>query len=271
MIVGTEDGQDDVVNTLHELYSPFMRKSDRFIRMDIKSAELTKYASNAMLATRISFMNSLARLCEKVGANIESIRTGMGTDPRIGSDFLFSGIGYGGSCFPKDLKALIHLGREYGQELPIIEAANGVNETQAIWFFQKIDSYFAGQRGLEGKTVGVWGLAFKANTDDVRESQALKLVEMLLDAGVNVKVFDPEALNNARRQLGDGVVYCEDMYQCATGAHALAVCADWSEFRFPDWKGLENVMQEVVVFDGRNLYSGLNKVGSYQGVGTHKE
>jgi len=267
VIVGVECGNDGVADLLHELYLPFMRKSDRYNLMDIASAELTKYASNAMLATRVSFMNSLARLCEKVGANIESVRRGMGDDPRIGMDFLFAGIGYGGSCFPKDVNALISLGREYGEQLPVIEGVRTVNDTQVDWFFKKIEKYFLDKGGLKEKTAAVWGMAFKANTDDIRESNATRLVNLLLDANVRVRVYDPVALDNARKLFCDKLSYSDNMYQCVDNADFLVVCTDWSEFRVPNWNKLRCKMKKSVIFDGRNLYSTNHSVDDYFGIG----
>lgn len=270
VIVGLEENCSEIEETLHELYFPFMRKRDRFICMDVLSAELTKYASNAMLATRISFMNSLARLCEKVGVNIENIRRGIGSDPRIGPDFLFAGIGYGGSCFPKDIKALKQLGHEYGEDLNVIEATDTINDSQAEWYFNKINKYAEEKGGLEKKRIAVWGVAFKANTDDIRESQSIKLIKMLKNSGAELMVYDPEALANARSVLNDTVTYCEDMYSCVKQADMLLVSTDWSEFRSPDWGKLKNEMNDFVIFDGRNLYTNLHDVKNVWGVGVNK-
>lgn len=269
VVVGVESGDDVAASILYELYSPFMRKRDKFLKMDVLSSELTKYASNAMLAARISFMNSLARLCDKAGANIELIRAGVGADPRIGSDFLFSGIGYGGSCFPKDVKALMNVAREYGERLPIVEATEDVNNEQVSWFFSKISGKFEQRGGLSDKIFAVWGAAFKGNTDDIRESRAVKLIELLLLAGAGIKLFDPEATPNVKRLFGNKVVYCDSMYDCVNRANALILCTDWNEFKSPNIDRIAEVMKQVVIFDGRNLISHVHyPVGTkYYGVG----
>ncbi len=274
VIVGVEAGCDEVAGALAELYAPFMRKRNKFIKMDIVSAELSKYASNAMLAARVSFMNSLARLCEKVGGNIEQVREGMGTDPRIGPDYLFSGIGYGGSCFPKDVKALINMGKEYHEKLALVEATDEINASQAQWFFEKVRRAFAERGGLRDARVAVWGAAFKGNTDDIRDSQALKVVQLLLAEGATVRLFDPEALENTQRQLGDAkIVYCRCMYECVEGADALVICTDWNEFKSPDFPRIAKALQHQMIFDGRNLFSRAHwsTPWAYAGVGVSRK
>lgn len=255
VIVGVES--DDTAEKLHQLYAPLMRRSDRFIRMSVASAELSKYAANAMLATRISFMNEMARLCERVGADINEVRTGLGSDPRIGPDFLYPGLGYGGSCFPKDTKAIIGLGRERGSELTVVEAVDRANSVQCAWFWNKIVDHFGGLASLKGKNIAVWGMAFKANTDDVRFSPALYLIEQLQDAGAKVSVFDPVALETGKAALGkraQNINWPHNAYDAVEGSHALVICTEWREFRSPDFKRMKAIMSAPVIFDGRNLY-----------------
>lgn len=259
VIVGVED--EAVEKVLKDLYSPFMLKSNRFISMDITSAELTKYAANSMLATRISFMNSLARLCDKIGANIDIVRHGIGSDPRIGNDFLYPGLGYGGSCFPKDLKALIHLAKEYGEKLSIVEAADEINETQVDWFFNKIKTYFADKGGLKGRLFALWGLSFKANTDDIRESRSLKLIELLVKNGALIRAYDPKAMTRIEPLVDNSVKLCNCNYECVVDADALIVCNEWHEFRSPDWDRIKSHMKTPVIFDGKNMYSSLVQFG----------
>jgi len=255
VIVGVE--KDEVAEALHELYSPFMRRQDRFIKMSIQSSELTKYAANAMLATRISFMNEMARLCENVGADVTHIRDGLGGDPRIGPDFLYAGLGYGGSCFPKDTKAIIQLGKEYNSPLSVIETVDRTNDVQREWFWNKICTYFGEEKNLQGKRVGVWGVAFKANTDDVRFAPSLYLIRRLLEAGALVSAFDPVASASGRLALGEhapSVRWAEHAYDCAEGIDALVICTEWREFRSPDFERMRSIMASPVIFDGRNLY-----------------
>lgn len=255
VIVGVEN--DHVAEKLHVLYMPFMRRGDRFLRMDIASSELTKYAANAMLATRISFMNELARLCERVGADISHLRNGLGMDPRIGPDFLYAGVGYGGSCFPKDMKALIGLGNEHQVSMTIPEAVDKVNNEQREWFWKKIEDGLGGRNALTGKKVSMWGLAFKANTDDVRCSPSLFFIEKLLNAGCVVAAYDPEANESARLSLAekaDRVRFCESSYGCVEGADALIVCTECREFRSPDFERVLTLMKHPLIFDGRLLY-----------------
>ena len=250
VIVGVDS--EEATRVLEELYAPFVRTGNPLIFMDIPSAEMTKYAANAMLATRISFMNQIARLCEVVGADVTLVRKGIGTDRRIGSAFLFPGPGYGGSCFPKDVKALIHTGEARGVPLDILAAVEAANERQKRVLFDKLARHFAGR--LRGTTVAVWGLAFKAETDDVRESPALVLVEALLGAGATVRVHDPAALQTARRHLGDRVVYAAHAYDALEGAAALAILTEWREYRNPDFDRIKRLLTRPLIVDGRNLY-----------------
>jgi UDPglucose 6-dehydrogenase len=250
VVVGIDSGE--AAHILEELYAPFVRTGNPLIFMDIPSAEMTKYAANAMLATRISFMNQVARLCEVVGADVSLVRKGIGTDRRIGPAFLFPGPGYGGSCFPKDVQALIRTGEEQGVSLDILVAVEAANARQKRVLFEKLARHLKG--GLTKRTVAVWGLAFKAETDDVRESPALVLVEALLDAGASVRVHDPEAMPTARRVLGDRVTYAEHAYDALAGADALAIVTEWLEYRNPDFTRMKQLLARPVIVDGRNLY-----------------
>ena len=250
VIIGVESDRARAV--MAELYRPFMMTADRILFMDRASSELTKYTANAMLATRISFMNDIANLCERVGARVDMVRKGIGMDQRIGPKFLYAGCGYGGSCFPKDVKALIATAAQHGCSLDVLEAVERVNARQKTVLFEKISRHFGGQPA--GRTVAVWGLAFKPGTDDMREAPSLVLIHALLEAGCRVRAFDPVAMNRARTLLGDGVFFAPDMYTAAEGADALAVVTEWKEFRLPDWKRLHSVMASPVVFDGRNIY-----------------
>lgn len=271
VIVGVEN--DEVGDKLHELYRPFMRRSDRFVRINIPSAELAKYAANAMLATRISFINEMARLCEKVGADITDIRQALGSDPRIGPDFLYAGLGYGGSCFPKDTQAVIGLGREHGSDLTIIEAADRANDVQRAWFWNKITAHFGGLTALKGKTVAIWGVAFKANTDDVRFAPSLYLMEQLRTAGAAVATFDPVATETGKKGMGKEageIRWTTNAYDAVEGADALVICTEWREFRSPDFEKIKTLMNGTVIFDGRNLYdsSRMRELGfTYTSVG----
>jgi UDPglucose 6-dehydrogenase len=236
--------------------------------MDIPSAEMTKYAANCMLATKISFMNDLANLCELVGADINAVRKGIGSDPRIGNKFIFAGIGYGGSCFPKDVKALIKTAADIGYRLEIVEAVENVNIRQKEVIFTKIDNHFGGD--LTGKIFGIWGLSFKPNTDDIREAPSLKVIEMLLDAGAIVKVYDPVSMEEARKVLGDRVEFGRDQYDVMIDAHAMVLVTEWPEFRIPNFKLLTRIMKEKVIFDGRNIYDPAELVENgftYFGIG----
>src|SRR5205814_4468358 len=242
----------EAAQVLGELYAPFVRTGNPIMFMDIPSAEITKYAANAMLATRISFMNQVARLCEAVGADVTHVRKGIGTDRRIGSAFLFPGPGYGGSCFPKDVKALIHTAQSNAVALDILQAVEAANERQKRLLFEKLQRHFDGN--LDGQTCTVWGLAFKAETDDVRESPGLVLVEELLCAGAKVQVHDPAALETARRQLGDRVTYAAQAYDALAGSAALAVVPELLEYRNPDFTKMKDLLTRPLIVDGRNLY-----------------
>jgi len=252
VVVGVE--KESVGQALHQLYSPFMRKMDRFFQMDIMSSELSKYAANAMLATRISFMNEMARLCDKVGADINLVRNALGSDPRIGADFLYAGLGYGGSCLPKDTKAIINFGREYHENLSIIEAADRTNDIQRKWFWNKVVKYFGGEEKLSGKKIGVWGVAFKPNTDDMRFAPALDIVNSMIACNIFICACDPVAKDNAKKIFGDKISWKENQYDCLDNADALIICTEWHEFRSPDFDQMKKLMKHPVIFDGRNLY-----------------
>ena len=250
VVVGVES--DRAKKVMERLYRPFQMNNYRLYFMDIPSAEMTKYAANAMLATRISFMNDIANLCDLVGANVDMVRKGIGADTRIGSKFLYPGCGYGGSCFPKDVKALAHTAREYGYTMGVIEAVEAVNERQKEIVVKKLQDKLG---TLRGKTIALWGLAFKPETDDMREAPALVVIEKLLEAGASVKVYDPVAMDECRRRIGNRVVYCKDMYDVVIDADALAVLTEWKEFRIPSWSVIKRVMKQSVLVDGRNIYS----------------
>ena len=250
VVVGVES--DRAKKVMERLYRPFQMNNYRLYFMDIPSAEMTKYAANAMLATRISFMNDIANLCDLVGANVDMVRKGIGADTRIGSKFLYPGCGYGGSCFPKDVKALAHTAREYGYTMGVIEAVEAVNERQKEIVVKKLQDKLG---TLRGKTIALWGLAFKPETDNMREAPALVVIEKLLEAGASVKVYDPVAMDECRRRIGDRVVYCKDMYDVVIDADALAVLTEWKEFRIPSWSVIKRVMKQSVLVDGRNIYS----------------
>ena len=250
VVVGVES--DRAKKVMERLYRPFQMNNYRLYFMDIPSAEMTKYAANAMLATRISFMNDIANLCDLVGANVDMVRKGIGADTRIGSKFLYPGCGYGGSCLPKDVKALAHTAREYGYTMGVIEAVEAVNERQKEIVVKKLQDKLG---TLRGKTIALWGLAFKPETDDMREAPALVVIEKLLEAGASVKVYDPVAMDECRRRIGDRVVYCKDMYDVVIDADALAVLTEWKEFRIPSWSVIKRVMKQSVLVDGRNIYS----------------
>lgn len=270
IIVGCDD--DRGIEALRNLYAPFVRTNDRVLVMDVRSAELAKYAANAMLATRISFMNELARLAEVVGADVESVRRGIGSDPRIGPKFLFPGPGFGGSCFPKDLKALTHTARGHGVELAVVEAADRANERSKRVLGAKVRAHFGGG-SLTGKRIALWGLAFKPETDDVREAPALAVIDDLRGAGATVVGYDPAAMHTARELLGDAIEYAADMYAAAEGSHALVLVTEWKQFRRPDFARLKSSMAGVAVFDGRNIWSGaeLAKLGlEYYAIGRRR-
>ncbi len=251
IVIGVDDVR--VGEILKELYSPFMRTGKPMLVMNIESSELTKYAANGLLATKISFMNELSRLAEIVGADIELVRAGIGTDPRIGSQFLFAGLGYGGSCFPKDVAALTRTGQQHGVNLRLLEAVQEVNKTQRRHFCRKIFSHY-GAESLHGKKFGLWGLSFKPRTDDIRDAPSLEVVQTLLESGASVRVFDPVAMENAARILGDSVEYASSNYDCVEGRDALIIVTEWNEFRYPDFERLKSALKEPVIFDGRNLY-----------------
>ena len=249
VVVGTESEKAKEVMT--RLYRPLMLQNFRVIFMDIPSAEMTKYAANAMLATRISFMNDIANLCERVGANVDSVRKGIGTDSRIGSKFLYAGCGYGGSCFPKDVKALVHTGLDNDYHMEVIEAVERVNEKQKSIVYDKIIK-MAGP--VKGKTIAIIGLSFKPETDDMREAPALVVIDKLLADGATIRVFDPIAMDECKRRIGDSVTYCRNMYDAADGADVFALMTEWRQFRMPSWNVIKKVMTSNVVVDGRNIY-----------------
>ncbi|MBI2339392.1 MAG: UDP-glucose/GDP-mannose dehydrogenase family protein [Deltaproteobacteria bacterium] len=268
IVVGLD--HDPIEPLLRELYAPFTRRRDRLIVMSRRSAELTKYAANAMLVTRISFMNEMANLCERAGANINDVRQGIGSDPRIGSAFLFPGMGYGGSCFPKDVAALLNMGREWGVPLEVVHSAGEANKRQKKVLPEKIIRHFGGKEKLKGLKMAVWGLAFKAKTDDIRESPALVLIEQLLEADCRVSAFDPQAMSRAQKIYGPKISCEKSSYDCLTGADALVIAADWNEFRSPDYERMKKIMGQPVVFDGRNILnaSHLKELGfTYYGIG----
>lgn len=250
VVVGTES--ENARKVMTRLYKPFMLSGERMIFTDIPSAEMIKYAANSMLATRISFMNDIANLCELVGADVNMVRKGIGSDTRIGKKFLYPGCGYGGSCFPKDVKALIKTAEQNGYSMRVLQAVEAVNERQKAILFEKFVQYFKGD--VKGKTVALWGLAFKPETDDMREAPALVLIDKLIAAGCRVKVYDPIAMNECKRRIGDKVVYCQDMYEATTDAHALMLVTEWNEFRVLSYAVLERLMIEKVILDGRNIY-----------------
>lgn len=249
VVVGTESEKAKEVMT--RLYRPLMLQNLRVIFMDIPSAEMTKYAANAMLATRISFMNDIANLCERVGANVDSVRKGIGTDTRIGSKFLYAGCGYGGSCFPKDVKALMHTGIDNGYHMEVIEAVERVNEKQKSIVYDKIIKAVG---SVKGKTIAVIGLSFKPETDDMREAPALVVIDKLLADGATVRVFDPIAMNECKRRIGNSVIYCRNMYDAADGADVFALMTEWRQFRMPSWNVIKKVMSGCIIVDGRNIY-----------------
>ncbi len=238
---------------MNKLYEPYVRQGNPIIMMDIRSAELTKYAANSYLAARISFMNEIANLCEKLGADVDMVRKGMGSDSRIGKRFLFPGVGYGGSCFPKDVLALHKSAQDNGYDFKILDAVMEVNELQKEALFHKINKYFNGD--LKNKTIAFWGLSFKPETDDVREAPAITISKMLMEHGAKIKAYDPEGMNNFKREVTDKIDYCENMYEAITGADALAVITEWSVFRMPDFDKMKSLMKAPAIFDGRNIYN----------------
>ena len=250
VVIGTESQR--VEKIMSRLYKPFLLQRERIIFTDIASAEMIKYASNAMLATRISFMNDIANLCELVGADVNMVRRGIGSDTRIGRKFLYPGCGYGGSCFPKDVKALIQTAQRAGYPMEVLQAVDRVNERQKGILFEKLLRHF--DSDLKGRVVALWGLSFKPETDDMREAPALVLIERLLEAGCRVQVYDPIAMDEARRRLGDRVGYCRDMYEAAVDADALMLVTEWKEFRLPSFNVLKRTMRTPLILDGRNIY-----------------
>ena len=250
VVVGIES--DHARKLMERLYRPFVLNGYPILFMDIPSAEMTKYAANAMLATRISFMNDIANLCERVGADVECVRKGIGSDTRIGKHFLYAGCGYGGSCFPKDVKALLYTGKENGYTMRVIEAVEEVNETQKSIVFEKVNKLF--NNDLKGKIVAIWGLAFKPDTDDMREAPALVVIDKLIKAGAIVKVYDPIAMDECKRRIGNQVEYAKDMYDVVVDADALSLITEWKQFRLPSWKCIKRLMRGNVIVDGRNIY-----------------
>ena len=250
VVVGVESERARKIMT--RLYRPFLTNNFRVYFMDIPSAEMTKYAANAMLATRISFMNDIANLCERVGADVNMVRRGIGSDSRIGKKFLYPGCGYGGSCFPKDVKALIRTAEQHGYPMRVLQAVEAVNEAQKSVLFEKLSRHYGGD--LAGKTVALWGLSFKPETDDMREAPSLVVIERLLEAGVAVKAYDPVAMPVCQRMLGDRVQCCKDMYEAVADADALLLLTEWKEFRMPSFAVLGRLMRARVIFDGRNIY-----------------
>lgn len=268
IVIGTSS--ERAISLLRKLYAPFNRSHDRTVVMDVRSAELTKYAANAMLATKISFMNEIANIAERVGADIELVRQGIGSDPRIGYHFIYPGAGYGGSCFPKDVQALERTARTVGYNARLLEAVEAVNRDQKVKLFDFLQRHFEGN--VRGRTIALWGLAFKPNTDDMREASSRQLMEVLWDAGAKVRAFDPEARSEARRLYGErsDLVLCDNAYQTLDGADALAIITEWKAFRSPDFGRIRAMLKEPVVFDGRNMYEPtvVEEAGlAYYGIG----
>jgi UDPglucose 6-dehydrogenase len=261
IVIGTTS--DRAKKLLEQLYAPYVRQGNPIIFMDERSAELTKYAANSFLATKISFMNEIAQLCERLGADVDMVRRGIGSDERIGRRFLFPGIGYGGSCFPKDVKALVHSSWEVGYDFRILDAVMDVNERQKKHLVTKIRDYF--KDNIAGKRFAIWGLAFKPNTDDIREAPALEIIDALLDGGASVTVFDPEAMGNVKKLMGDKINYSESQYDCLKGADALIIATEWNEFRTPDFLKIVSNLKRKVIFDGRNLFDteAIKELGFY--------
>ena len=268
VVIGTDSEQ--AAHAMRTLYAPFNRTHDRVIVMSIRSAEMTKYAANALLATKISFINEISRLCEAYGADVEEVRNGIGSDSRIGYKFIYPGVGYGGSCFPKDIKALIHMSSEVGYDSRILKAVEAVNQDQKHLLVQKLISHFG--QNLQGKTFAVWGLAFKPQTDDMREAPATVIIRALIAAGAKVRAFDPVAMQEAKRIFGnlEGLSLCGDEYEALKGADAMLLITEWRQFRYPDFKRIKAELKEAVIFDGRNQYEpkALREMGfTYYGIG----
>jgi len=251
IVIGTENVR--VTKIMQELYAPFIRTESPIIIMDLESAEMTKYAANAMLATKISLMNEIANLCERVGADVEMVRKGIGADRRIGYQFIFPGVGYGGSCFPKDVKALIDLGKKHNYEMRILKAIDEVNRNQREIFFKKIYDHFQGE--LLGKRIAVWGLSFKPGTNDMREAPSITIIKKLLEHGAEVRAYDPKAIENAKTIFKNDTSYFDDCYVTLKGADALVLVTEWPEFRNPDFEKIKELMRAPVIFDGRNIYN----------------
>ena len=270
IVIGADNPK--AVEKLRRLYAPFNRNHDRIVSMDVRSAELTKYAANAMLATKISFMNEIANIAEKVGADIEMVRQGIGSDPRIGWHFIYPGAGYGGSCFPKDVQALARTAQQHGHRPALLDAVEAVNEHQKGHLFELMLRHYGDAGALRGKTIALWGLAFKPNTDDMREASSRKLLQQLWDAGANVRAYDPEAMDETRRIFGerDDLVLCRSAGEALQGSDALVVITEWKQFRSPHFAGLRSSLKDAVVFDGRNLYEpgDIEAAGlAYYGIG----
>jgi UDPglucose 6-dehydrogenase len=266
VVVGVR--RDEVAERLHELYAPFLRTDRPFLVMSPESAEMTKYVANCLLATKISFINEMANLCEAYAADVNDVRRGIGHDQRIGFHFLFPGVGYGGSCFPKDIRAVIHMAQSQGLPARMMEAVDAVNEAQKDVLFRKIQRHFGGD--VRDKTIAIWGLAFKPRTDDIREAPALVLIDALLEAGAQLRVHDPEALGNVRAHYGERLAYCDRPYGALEQADALTVVTEWNEFRNPDFEVMRRLMRQPVVFDGRNVYDPARMAAmgfTYHGIG----
>jgi UDPglucose 6-dehydrogenase len=255
VVVGVEPGDTRAERAMSELYAPFTRTGAPVMVMDTASAELCKYAANSILAARISFMNEIANMCELVGADVDQVRRAIGADARIGKSFLFPGVGYGGSCFPKDVKAILKSAEDRGYDFKILRAVESVNNRQKLRLVDKMVDYFKGEKGLAGKTIALWGLAFKPRTDDMREAPAIVIIERLLALGAKVRAYDPEADQTARRIFGDRITICEKSYDALDGADALGVVTEWNTFREPDFDKMKSLLRAPVVFDGRNVYS----------------
>lgn len=270
VVIGVESDRAKML--MARLYKPFMLVNDRLIFTDIPSAEMIKYAANSMLATRISFMNDIANLCELVGADVNMVRKGIGSDTRIGAKFLYPGCGYGGSCFPKDVKALIKTAEQNGYDMRVLKAVEEVNDDQKKVLFRKLYKHYHGD--LKDKTIALWGLSFKPETDDMRESSSLVIIDMLINAGCKVRVYDPVAMNECKRRLGDKVTYCLDKYDAAVDADALILVTEWKEFRISSWDVLRKNMRNCVIFDGRNIFD-RNEIRDagfvYYGIGVNNE
>ena len=261
VVIGTSSEKAKKVMT--DLYAPFVRQGNPVIFMDKRSAELTKYAANSFLATKISFMNEIAQLCEKLGADVDMVRRGIGSDDRIGKRFLFPGIGYGGSCFPKDVQALVKSSEDVSYNFKILNAVMQVNQKQKLHLVSKIKKYF--NNNLKDKKIALWGLAFKPNTDDIREAPALEIIDALLNEGVTVAAYDPEAMNNVKQLLGEKIIFSGNQYDCLKDADALVIATEWNEFRTPDFLKIVSNLKRKVIFDGRNLFdvNAIRELGFY--------